>query len=165
MNRGFNRPSGPPGHGGPPLNRGPGISEPTDDKYFQALKGDYLDAKGNVKCEFITSLAEQAAQMLGSAPVKGRPMAYGQLRKFYDQAVAVKSGLEARQDFSTLLPKLCALVPAAFNAVGAGNAPQVLKQFIEANVGIAQRDEKHFKAFMTHFQSVIAYYKYHFPKG
>ena len=128
--------------------------------------GEYFDSKGNIRGDLITSLAEHVAQTLGSVrATNNKIMAYGQLRKFYDQAVAVKLGLEAGQDFSTLRPKLLSLVPAAANAVGAGNAPQLLKQFIEANVGIAKRDEKHFRAFMTHFQSVVAYYKYYFPRG
>lgn len=127
--------------------------------------GEYFDGKGNLRGEFIISKAEEVAKILGNARVGNKTLAYGQLRKFYDQAMAVKIGSESGQDFSALRPKLLFLVPAAANAVGAGNAPQVLKQFIEANVALAQKDKEHFKAFMTHFKCVIAYFKYHFPRG
>lgn len=127
--------------------------------------GEYFDSKGNIKGEIITSTAEEVAKILGNARFGSKTLAYGQFRKFYAQAMVVKSGLEAGQDFLSLRPKLLSLIPLTANAVGAGNAPLVLKQFIEANVTVAQRDEKHFKAFITHFQSVIEYFKYHFPRG
>jgi hypothetical protein len=49
--------------------------------------------------------------------------------------------------------------------VARGTAPDVFKDFIDRNVCLAAKDEKHFRSgFLVHFQSVVAYFTYFFRR-
>jgi CRISPR-associated protein, Csm2 family len=135
--------------------------------YLECLKSGYFDGNDNLKCELLTSLAEQVARDLGKSGITST-----QLRRFFTQVRSIERKLGQQQDFLALVPQIQCLKPMAANYVGKGNNQwelerrKIFKQFIDLNVELATRDEKGFsfkKGFVPHFESVIAYYKYHFP--
>lgn len=129
------------------------------------LKDGYFDAKGNIRCELVSDLAETVAKALGNAGVTS-----GQLRRFFGQVRALERDLR-RGSFPESCGRIEALKAKAANYAGRGTnrdereKREVLKAFIDRNVGLAMADSgKGFlKGFVPHFESVVAYYKYHFP--
>ena len=124
----------------------------------------YFDSNGNINCELLTQTAEQVAKDLGNSGITST-----QLRRFFTQIRSIAREL-GQKDFSEIVPQIKSLKPMAANYVGRGNNSwererrEVFKQFIDRNVQFASRDKKGFKkGFIPHFESVVAYYKYHFP--
>ena len=132
--------------------------------YLDCLKSGYFDDRGIIKCELLTQMAEQVANDLGGSGITST-----QLRRFFAQVRSIEREL-GQKDFSELAPQIQSLQPMVANYVGRGNSPwererrEVFKQFIDRNVELAMRDKDSFKkGFIPHFESVVAYYKYHFP--
>ena len=115
-----------------------------------------------MKCELITTLAEQVARDLAQ---KGK-VSTAQLRGFFGHVRSIERELEF-SDFSAIVSSIQQLEPLAAYYVGRGsnqyekNQRKLLKQFIDLNVQCAQKGKKEFKeGFVTHFQSIVAYHKY-----
>ena len=128
------------------------------------LESGYFDDRGNIKCELLTQTAEQVAKSLGYAGIT-----FTQLRRFFAQVRSIEREL-GQKDFSGLAPQIQGLKPMAANYVGRGSNQwererrEVFKHFIDHNVELAMRDKDSFKkGFVPHFESVVSYYKYHFP--
>jgi len=114
----------------------------------------------------ITSTAEEIAKRLGIGGVTTN-----QLRRFYTKAKAAEQRLKAGEPFSSVTASILELKQHAANAVGRAQGRneeaglKLLKQFIDRNVEQATENEKAFlKGFLPHFQGVIAYFKFHYPK-
>ena len=132
------------------------------------LEGGYFDQKDKIRPELITRTAEDIARTLGNAGVTT-----AQLRRFFGQVRSIERELAARdRDFEAVAPQIQSLKPMVANYVGRGNNPwererrEVFKRFIDRNVDrvMAGNDERFFKrGFVPHFESVVAYFKYHFP--
>lgn len=128
------------------------------------LQNGYFDSQGNINGELLTRIAEQVARVLGDSQIT-----YTQLRRFFAQVRSIERDLGQR-DFPKLVPQIQSLKPMAANYVGKANNQwerqkrEAFKRFIDLNVQLAIRDQESFeKGFIPHFESVVAYYKYHFP--
>lgn len=128
------------------------------------LQGGYFGEKGNIKCDLLTNIAEQVAKMLGGSGVTST-----QLRGFFMQVRAIERRLE-QTSFAEVMPQIQKLKPMVANYVGRGKNEaerrrrENLKRFIDRNAELAMQSEKDFRrGFIPHFESVVAYYKYHFP--
>jgi CRISPR type III-A-associated protein Csm2 len=128
------------------------------------LQDGYFDDNGNIRCDLLTQTAEQVAKVLGRSGVTST-----QLRRFFTQVRSIERELGPKT-FPKLMPQIQSLQPAVANYVGRGRnqqereARENFKRFIDCNVELATRNEKNFeKGFIPHFESVVAYYKYHFP--
>ena len=129
------------------------------------LEGGYFDDSGNIKCDLLTHTAEQVARVLGNSGVTST-----QLRRFFMQVRSIERELGPKA-FPELVPQIQSLQPAVANYVGRGKDPgererrKSLKWFIDRNVEFATKDQKNFEeGFIPHFESIVAYYKYHFPR-
>lgn len=95
----------------------------------------------------------------------GPDMKTAQLRRFFTRVKAIESGLDAGDEFARARAGLMELQPLAAYAVGRKTAPELFKQFIERNVPLATKDIDSFKkGFVPHFQSLMAYFKYLYPR-
>ena len=135
-------------------------------EYLETVRSGYFDADNNLRSVFITILAEQVANDF----VKGRKITAGQLRNFFGYVRGLQRELD-QSDFVVVKPKILQLKPLAAYYVGRGNSKdqkdlKLLKQFIDENVEQAQKGKREFEeGFVAHFQSVVAYYKYHSQRG
>ena len=128
------------------------------------LEGGYFDA-GNIRSELLTETAESVARALGNAGVTT-----AQLRRFFSHVRSVERELTQRS-FPEVTPQIQSLKPMAANYVGRGSnawereSREVFKRFIDLNVDqvIAEKEKGFKEGFVPHFESVVAYYKYHFP--
>ena len=126
------------------------------------LRQGYFDGKGKLFPELITGGVENLARML----VSQADLTTHQLRRFYNMAKRLEWA-SSSGDFEEVklgLQKLKAFA-ADFVARAEGErrreGREMFKEFIERNVDLATKDEKHFKAFIEHFQSLVAYFNYH----
>jgi CRISPR type III-A-associated protein Csm2 len=123
------------------------------------LRQGYFDAKGNLRPEVITSLAENVARALGDAHP---PLASTQLRRFYTKARFIKQKLDSGIPWEKVASDIHSLKRDAADSVGKEKAPRIFKDFIDINVDLgAQSKDSFVKGFLEHFQSVVAYRKYH----
>jgi CRISPR type III-A-associated protein Csm2 len=121
------------------------------------LEGGYFDEKGNIESAVVDTWAEQVAQILGMSGIASH-----QLRRFFNQLRAIEAKLET-EDFDAIRSDIHTLKRDAAYAVGRGVVRGEFKEFIDRNVDLAVRDEKSFRrGFLEHFQSVLAYFTYHF---
>lgn len=130
------------------------------------LHTGYFDGKGNIFPNLVTTTPEDVAKGLGVGGVTST-----QLRRFYTKAKAVEQRLDSGESFESAVAGILELKQHAANAVGRaqGRAEQeglnLLKKFIDCNVDLAVKSERAFrKGFLLHFQGVVAYFKYHYPK-
>jgi CRISPR type III-A-associated protein Csm2 len=144
------------------INITPPTSSPTKGDY---LKTGYFDVNGNLRSELITSTAQQIAREMGDANIT-----YSQLRSFFTQIRAIERKLESKQ-FPEVVPRIQRLEYLVANYVGRGQNDfdrqnrEILKRFIDYNTKNAEKDKHSFKdGFIPHFEAVIAYYKYQFPR-
>ncbi|MBI2917262.1 MAG: type III-A CRISPR-associated protein Csm2 [Chloroflexi bacterium] len=102
------------------------------------------------------SKAREIGQKQGQAELKA-----SQLRRFYGKAKNIEQKLDSGQSFNGVRAEILTLQPIAANTVARGNAADVFKEFIDRNVALAAKDEKHFRqGFLVHFQSVVAFFTY-----
>ncbi len=118
------------------------------------LRTGYLDSRGNIRPELLTSEAQQVAAELSRGKLKN-----AQLRRFFAKVRFIESRLNAGVPFEDLQAEIVALCPAAADAVNREVAPRVFRTFIEKNVELAKRDERNFrKGLVQHFQSIVCYF-------
>ena len=128
------------------------------------LKGSYFDDKENIKCELLTTRAEQLAKIFVESDITST-----QLRQFFVQVRTVEKQV-GQKPFNELIPRIQRLSALVSYFVGRGqnqfirDKRGVFKLFIDENRVVAESNEKNFKfGFVPHFEAIIAYYKYYNP--
>ena len=129
-----------------------------DDKYLQG--GYFRDDAGHQRPEIYDQEAELAALALGNAQPR---LTSNQLRRFFNKMRAIEGKLDAEGDFLAVQGDLYAFKRDVVYAVGRKVVPEEFKTFIDRNVDLAVKDESSFRrGFIQHFQSVVAWFVYHF---
>jgi CRISPR type III-A-associated protein Csm2 len=138
-----------------------------DLKNYIAHYGGYFNEKNIIRAELLGSIALSAARILGAE----RKTSYTQLRAFFTAARAVQKKYSARGDFEQIIPNIERLEYLVAYYVGKGKGDwerrdrEVLKDFIESNVVYAKKDGHNFQdGFMQHFEAVMGYFKWLYPK-
>lgn len=118
------------------------------------LKSGYFDAEKHLCSELIVAHAKEIAFALDRAGMKAAA-----LRKFFAKVKTIQRNLDANNDFAAMMPEILTLVPYVNNAVTRGVVPAIFRQFIEANVNLASRDQTAFcKGFAKHFEYIVAFF-------
>ncbi len=138
-----------------------GASVPSDlpKEYLELLARGYHDAKGNVWEELITTMASQVAQVVGA----DKKLTNGQLRRFYQHAKAAENRLNMTGDWPAVNIDVKKLGPFAAEAKAKGKIPNAFFVFLDRNVSMI-KSQKDFDAFLQHFQAVVAFFTYHYPR-
>lgn len=144
--------------GGPPFHRGKGrengggwASLPDD-----YLKAGYFDDSGRFRKELFIGWPEQIVSGL-----KGK-MSATALRKFFDEAKTILSVAEGQEDaFENVRHRVWKLKALVHNATKKkdSNTPFLFAKFIEANIPHAEQSLKAYKAFVLHFECIVAFFK------
>jgi CRISPR-associated protein Csm2 len=113
---------------------------------------DYFDAKGNLKCEYVTDLAENIAKTLGA-----KKLTMHQLRAFYNHVKRLHISLKKGRPFEEIYPEICKLKPFAEERAKKKKIPNYFREFIFRNVDKAKDPDAFLKGFVEHFQAVVAY--------
>jgi CRISPR-associated protein Csm2 len=135
-------------------------------KLSAALPNDYLaqgyfDEKGFLYIDLITDTAEKVAKALGNS---NPSLTSNQLRKYFTHAKSAQNSLKLIGSYDDVKVNIHKLKSFAAEAVGKKKVPETFHKFIVKNLSCVT-DEKSFnKGFMEHFQAVVAYFYYYFPK-
>ena len=119
------------------------------------LKEGYFDKNGNILEEVVILWP----QHLAKAFHESRPqLKTSQLRRFFQEVRHQEGRLLSGISFASLKIEIMKLDSYAVNTLKRNNAPTIFKRFIEQNIKFATKDEKSFKAFITHFECIVGYY-------
>jgi len=129
------------------------------------LAGGYFDEQGNLRERYIAKDgdADIIAKQLGWA----RPaMTNHQLRRFYGHVRAAANRLDMTENFSAVYINLKKLDPFVSEAKGKGKIPDLFYDFVIKNIKVIRPDHKEdfTKGFLEHFQAVVAFFTFHYPK-
>ncbi|MDZ4718740.1 MAG: type III-A CRISPR-associated protein Csm2 [Roseiflexaceae bacterium] len=114
--------------------------------------------KEYLRPELVDSQAIDVAKLLGNHDMKSN-----QLRRFFGKVRGIEANLDRNNDFEAVKTDIQGLKRDVAYQVGRKMVPEVFKQFIDRNVDLAVADSKSFRrGFLQHFESVIAYFVYHF---
>jgi len=120
------------------------------------LKDGYFDKNGNVLQEVVIEWPQHLAKSFyDSRP----PLKTAQLRRFFQVVRHQEGRLASGIPFASVKTEIQKLDSHAQNALKRNNAPLLFRNFIEQNVKLAAKDEKSFKAFVTHFECIVGYYR------
>jgi len=130
------------------------------------LRGGYFDEDENYRQGVFVDDAYLAAHVISGGKKRRNGIKPASLRRFFHMVRALEANYLSRErrDFGQVKSMLYELVPLASYTVSRGLAPGPFLDFIEKNVELASKDEKHFRAFIRHFQAILAYYKNFNPR-
>jgi CRISPR-associated protein Csm2 len=127
-------------------------------EYLKKLEKGYFDNNNCLLEEFLTNMASDVAKSFGTK------LKNHQLRRFYGHIKAADNRLKMTGDWRCVnldVKKLSSLVA---EAKGKDKVPDSFYKFIDANI-CKIKNQKDFEAFVEHFQAVVAYFTYHYPKN
>jgi CRISPR type III-A-associated protein Csm2 len=121
------------------------------------LQGGYFDVKNEkhyIKEDVFIKWAVDV-----STDLKKQGMSSTAIRNFFNKLRAVEYNYKSTKDFDRTRQDIYAFCRDVKYTENRGVTPELFTKFIEANIAEAKKDDEHFKAFVEHFQSVIAYFK------
>lgn len=118
------------------------------------LSEGYFDKEGLLRREIIVDDAQAVASVL-----KRANMTSAALRRFFAKLRAIQEKYKSTNNFEKVKEDLYSFYPLVAYSVSRKVAPIVFQEFMEKNLAQAEKDEKHFRAFIKHFQSVVAFFK------
>lgn len=118
------------------------------------LAGGYFDENGYLKKEVLIDWPKALIDVFARAP---NPLTKTALRRFYNKLKALEHKLNSQNEMKQLLPDIYAFERDAVYAASREVVPEMFIGFMAKNVEQAVISPKHFKAFVEHFQSLIAY--------
>jgi CRISPR-associated protein Csm2 len=127
-------------------------------EYLTKLSQGYFDGNGNLWEDFVTTMANNIA--LSFKGLKNH-----QLRRFYEHAKAAENRLKMTDDWDAVNLDVKKLVPFISEAQGKGKIPQSFYEFIDKNIKVIKERKDFEKGFIEHFQAVVAFFTYHYPKS
>ncbi len=126
--------------------------------YLEKVAKGYFDENHCLGEEYLTGMASDVAKSFGTK------LKNHQLRRFYGHIKAADNRLKMTGDWPCVkldVKKLSALVA---EAKGKDKVPDSFYKFMDANIKQIQ-NKNDFEAFVEHFQAIVAYFTYHYPKN
>ncbi|MBT9173029.1 MAG: hypothetical protein DDT21_01419 [Syntrophomonadaceae bacterium] len=124
------------------------------------LKGSYYDENGYLRRETIIEWPKVIVDIFAQAFLSSTA-----LRRFYNKLKGLDTKFQFNREFYRLLPNLYAFERDAAYAAARQVVPGVFIGFVVKNVDLASNDEKGFKGFVDHFQSIVAFAKGKLKEG
>jgi CRISPR type III-A-associated protein Csm2 len=126
------------------------------------LNTGYFDESGNYRREIYIDWAKAIASKL-----KQDKMTSASIRRFYGRVRALSTMFRDEETFQRNKHELQKLIPLVYYSLqrDQANVPESFKDFLEVNVRLAEQSLKDFKAFVDHFQSVVAFFPKEDQKG
>jgi len=94
-----------------------------------------------------------------SADLRNAGLSPNAIRNFFNKLRAVEHNYKVTKDFDKTRQDIYSFCRDVKYTENRGVTPELFTKFIDANIDLAKKDPEHFKAFIEHFQSVIAYFK------
>lgn len=120
----------------------------------------FLDEKGIIRSELLEAKAEEWARSFIRPPSRDQGLKASQLRKFYNDAKALKTRLDAQKNFDAIKPLIKMIKSkAAYACPQRGNKkiPTEFKNYLALMVNSVDTEEQ-FRAFLLCFEAVVGYF-------
>ncbi|MEW5920388.1 MAG: type III-A CRISPR-associated protein Csm2 [Bacillota bacterium] len=124
------------------------------------LDAGYYDSNGYLRREVIIEWPKAIVEVFARESFSSTA-----LRRFYNKLKGLDTKHQFNRNFKLLLPDLYAFERDAAYAAARLVVPGVFIGFAVKNVDLATRDEKGFKGFVEHFQSIVAFAKGKLKEG
>jgi CRISPR-associated protein Csm2 len=124
------------------------------DHYLQGGYFEEKNGKNYMKEEIFISWARDVSSALKKAGLKSAA-----IRRFFSKLRATEHKYKTTNDFDLAREGIYAFVRDVSYSENRGVTPVLFSRFIEANVQLAKKDAEHFRAFIEHFQSVVAFFR------
>ena len=124
------------------------------------LNGGYHDSSGHLRREVIIEWPKAIVDVFARESLSSTA-----LRRFYNKLKGLDIKHQFNPNFKLLLPDLYAFERDAAYAAARLVVPGVFIGFAVKNIDLATRDEKGFKGFVEHFQSIVAFAKGKLKEG
>lgn len=123
----------------------------------------YFDEKGYLFIDLISNTAEQVAWTLGNSFPS---LTNSQLRRFFSHARAAQNSLNMIGNYDQVRADIHKLRSFAAEAASESKkkVPKTFYEFIAQNLDLVTDEKSFSKGFMEHFQAVVAFFYYHFPR-
>lgn len=121
------------------------------------LDGGYFETKNSkqyIREEVFITWAKEM-----SASLKSEGLTPAAIRRFFSKLRAIEYKFKTTRDFDLAREGIYAFSRDVAYTENRGVTKFLFTKFIELNCAEAKKDAEHFKAFVEHFQSVIAYFK------
>jgi len=124
------------------------------------LSKGYFDEKG----QMLRSIFKEDAILAASCLAKAN-MSSTAFRNFYNKLKAIEyryksfSEKNSHEAFEKIKPDIYAFERDATYYVSRGVIPEIFKTILVKNIELAIKSPEHFKAFVEHFFSILAYFK------
>jgi CRISPR/Cas system CSM-associated protein Csm2 small subunit len=121
------------------------------------LSGGYFESKNGknyIREEVFMSWAKEV-----SVSLKQDGLTSAAIRRFFSKLRAIEYKYKMFHDFDLAREGIYAFARDVSYTENRGVTPQLFSRFIEKNIVEAKKDSEHFRAFIEHFQSVVAYFK------
>lgn len=121
------------------------------------LNGGYFEVKNNknyIKEDVFIKWAQELSNSL-----KQQGLTSAAIRRFFSKLRAVEHKYKMTRDFDLAREGIYAFVRDVTYTENRGVTPSLFSKFIEKNISEAKNSPDHFRAFIEHFQSVVAYFK------
>lgn len=94
-----------------------------------------------------------------SAALKADGLTPAAIRRFFSKLRAIEYKFKTTRDFNLAREGIYAFSRDVAYTENRGVTKPLFSKFIELNCAEAKKDAEHFRAFVEHFQSVVAYFK------
>lgn len=121
------------------------------------LEGGYFEEKNGKKYIKEAVFIGWAKDI--SAGLRQQGLSPTSIRNFFNKLRAVEFKYKVSKDFDLAKQDIYSFSRDVKYTENRKVTPTLFTEFIERNAELAKRDPLHFKAFVEHFQSVIAFYK------
>ncbi len=121
------------------------------------LAGGYFETKNGrnyIKEDVFIKWAQDI-----STDLRSEGMSPTAIRNYFNKLRAVEHNYKVTKDFDKTRQDIYSFCRDVKYTENRGVTPELFTKFIDSNIALAKKDPEHFKAFIEHFQSVIAYFK------
>ena len=94
-----------------------------------------------------------------SNDLKQQGLTSAAIRRYFSKLRAIEYKFKMNHDFNSAQEGLYAFIRDVSYTENRGVTPPLFSRFIETNVTEAKKSSDHFRAFIEHFQSVVAFFK------
>lgn len=123
------------------------------------LSGGYFEEKNGRKYIKEDIFIKWAKDISGDLKIQTPAMTSAAIRRYFSKLRAIEYKFKMNRDFDLAREGIYAFARDVAYTENRGVTPVLFSRFIEANIAEAKKSAEHFRAFVEHFQSVVAYFK------
>ena len=123
------------------------------------LEGGYFDEKNGKNYIKENVFIKWAQEVSSDLKLQSPPMTSAAIRRYFSKLRAIEYKYKMNHDFDLAREGIYAFARDVSYTENRNVTPVLFSRFIEKNIAESKKSPEHFRAFVEHFQSVVAYFK------